>query len=109
MLKMLQEKLPEIWTNEFYSVLFNSSPVPYKDFDHALKHVLKAAVRLQEMTEEADHSGVEKLPPKEDVEKYLADLVICAVRLAIKSPVGEIDLEQAIRDRIRKKMYVDLP
>ncbi len=109
MLKILQEELPKLWTDELYSKQFKSSPSPYKDFDHALKHVLKAAGKLLEMTEEADHRGVPS--PFEDTvsgfegsKKYLADLVISTVRMALTCPDGPIDLEQAVLDRIERKM-----
>lgn len=109
MLKLLQEELPKLWTNELYSDEFNESESPYKDFEHALKHVRKAAQELDNMTEEADHSGLIGEFQRPDVEKYLADLIICTVRLALKSPTGPVNLESAIRSRIEKKMGVKLP
>lgn len=102
MLKLLQEELPKLWTNELYSKQFNESPSTYKDFDHALKHVIKAAVALQNMVEEADHGGMMFVIP--DVEKYLADLVISTVRAALKAPHGPVDLEKVIPRRILDKM-----
>lgn len=106
MLKFLQGELPKIWTDELYSAQFKASPSRYKDFDHALKHVTKALGKLIVTTEEQDHGE----PPTvaSEVEKYLADLVICAVRLAITNPTGPIDLEAAVLDRIGKKMGVTL-
>jgi len=98
----LQEGLKKLWTNELYSEKFNKSPLVYKDFDHALKHVLKAGVRLLEMVEEADHGGSHFEIPA--VEKYVADLVICAVRLANVAPNGALDLEKIVFDRIERKM-----
>lgn len=107
MLKMLQAELPKLWTDEEYSKAFRASPSKYKDFDHALKHVLKAAVALQNMVEVADHIEVPAFAfPEKKVKKYLADLVICAVRLALKSPGMKFDLEKEIIGRIEKKMKV---
>lgn len=106
MLKLLQSELPKVWTDELYSAEFRARTTSYKDFDHALKHVLKAAVKLQSLTEEIDHSGNLLDFPIDDAKKYIADIVISAVRLAITNPNGEIDLEQAIVDRIEKKMGV---
>jgi len=104
-LKTLREALPKLWTDELYSEEFRSSPCPYKDFDHALKHVMKAAVMLQNMVEEADHGAVwDPLP----VKKYLADLVICTVRAALKAPGRPVDLERAVLERIELKMGVRL-
>lgn len=106
MLKVLLEELPKLWTDELYSDEFRASPSRYKDFDHALKHLRKAAQALENMTEEADHGGQ---PFKtSEVEKYLADLVICTVRLALKTPNGGVDIEKAIIERIQTKMGVKL-
>ena len=103
-LKRIQEGLKKLWTDELYSEQFKSSSVKHKDFDHALKHVLKAAVRLQEMTEEADHSGGSSNIDHGAVKKYVADLLISAIRLANVSPTGTVDIEKAVFDRIERKM-----
>lgn len=106
MLKILQEELPKIWTDELYSKEFKASPSCYKDFQHGLLHIMKAAGKLLEMVEESDHHD-----PRgrfEGSAKFIADLVICAVRLAIKNPDGAIDLEKAVLDRIHRKMGVKL-
>jgi len=102
-IQRLQEGLKKLWTNELYSEQFKDSPSKYKDFDHALKHVLKAATRLLEMTEDADHTGVSTFDGNA-VKKYVADLVICAVRLANVDPTGLLDLEKAVFERIERKM-----
>ena len=111
MLKRIQAELPKLWTNEDYSKEFNASPSKYKDFQHALAHVSKAVGRLWEMVELADHCPAENVEPhfdQADVKKYLADLVICSLRMAVKNPTGEIDLEKAVFDRIEEKMKVRL-
>jgi len=104
LLRILQKELPKLWTDELYSEQFKNSPSKYKDFDHALKHVLKAAVMLQNMVEEADHHGSSEAFQKESVEKYVADLVICAVRLALSDPNGSFNLNEAVLERIHRKM-----
>lgn len=106
MLKLLEKELPKLWTDESYGKRFLESPLTYKDFDHAIKHILKAAIKLQNMVEEADH-GTTFFPPQE-MEKYLADLVISTVRAALKAPGSSIDLEKAIVERIESKMGVKL-
>jgi hypothetical protein len=110
MLKYLQTVLPGLWTQELYSQEFQERSSIYKDFQHALLHVGKALNRLNEMVEEADHDGVYRSFPSDDVEKYLADIVISTLRLAIKNPGtgGEIDLEKAVIRRIEQKMGVKL-
>lgn len=102
----LQDGLKKLWTDELYSDQFRSSPSKYKDFDHALKHVRKAAQALENMTEEADH-GADSFDANA-VKKYVADLMICAIRLANVSPTGALDLEDAVFDRIERKMGVRL-
>jgi len=105
MLKQLQVAMPAMWTEETYSEDFQKSVAKDKNFRHALLHAMKALGKLVEMSETADHEGVN--PGTYIVgwaEKYLADLVICAVRMAHTHPLGEIDLERAVRERIERKM-----
>lgn len=109
MLKLLEKELPKIWTQDQYSKAFNESTSPYKDFQHAALHVGKALKKLENMVEEADHSDEPvRCFKKEEVEKYLADVVISVVRMALKSPAGPVDLEKAIKFRILDKMGVQL-
>ncbi len=108
MLKLLRDRLRELWTNEEYSPEFNAYPALHRDFDHALKHVQKPAQKLQNMCEEADHAWTGMTWSREEIEKYLADIIISAVRAAEKAPCGRIDLEKAIRERIKDKMKADL-
>lgn len=108
MLKLLQERLQILWTNEQYSPIFNGYGALHRDFDHALKHVIKPAIKLQNMCEEADHVGGGLAWSQPEIEKYLADVIISAVRAARTSPKGPVDLEKAIRERIRSKMCAEL-
>jgi len=109
MLKEIQAALPKAWTQESYSDTFNASPSEYRDFQHALWHVVKATAKLGEMVEIQDHAEREVVNfRKEDVEKYLADIVISSVRLAIKNPSGKIDLESAVLRRLKQKMDLEI-
>jgi hypothetical protein len=112
MIRFLQEELPKLWTDEFYSKEFLASNPEYRDFEHAILHLTKTLGKLATFVEEADHRGAGQHSgdffPKNYVEKYLADIVIVAIRMAIKNPTGAIDLERAIFDRIEKKMGVKL-
>ena len=45
---------------------------------------------------------------RSDQEKYVADLVICALRIANTFPGGVIDLQKAVQDRIEGKNGVKL-
>ena len=106
MLRLLQEELPKLWTDETYSGEFKVSPSRHKDFQHAHLHVMKTLGTIAGMIDEQDHAGAPPWPA--GMEKYVADLVICAVRLALTMPGGPVDLEKAVLDRIEKKMGVRL-
>lgn len=107
-IKDLQVKLP--WTIK-YSTDFRSSPVTHKDFAHGLTHVGKACGRLHEFVDNMDHdrnTAVEFQKNKEEYAKYIADLVVCALRMANTFPGGAIDLEQEVINRIQNKNGVPL-
>jgi len=98
------------WDMGSYRKEFLVNPVAHRDFEHALAHVEKAMGRLWTMVEEADHQeGVMAASfPKQDVSKYIADLVICAVRLANVNPSGPVDLEAAVATRAKDKLGISL-
>jgi hypothetical protein len=103
-LSEIQEELHRTWTMESYSKEFKDGKLPYRDFQHTLMHIMKATGKLVSMVEEADHGG-ESFPAKRTA-NYLADLVICAIRMASKHPYGKIDIESAVMARIREKADV---
>lgn len=104
-LSEIQKELEKTWTLESYSEEFKAGKLPYRDFDHALKHVMKATGKLVSMVEEADHNH-ESAFKTQKVSNYLADLVICAIRMASKYPYGEINIEKAVIARILEKADV---
>jgi hypothetical protein len=107
-LRDLQTQLP--WTIK-YSTDFRSSPVAHKDFAHALHHVGKALGRLHEFVDNMDHDralAIDFEKNREEYAKYIADLVVCALRLANTFPGGVVDLERAIVERIESKNGVSL-
>jgi hypothetical protein len=101
-LKTLQVRLP--WSDK-YSADFRADPRPHKHFAHALAHVHKAGGGLAALVDDMDHRREDALKPelRESAEKYLADLVICAIRMASVAPGGSIDLERAVIQRIESK------
>jgi hypothetical protein len=104
----LQTSLP--WTIK-YSTDFRGNPQAHKDFGHALHHVGKALGRLHEFVDNMDHDralAVDFVKNKAEYEKYVADLVVCALRLANTFPGGTIDLERAVVERIESKNGVSL-
>lgn len=97
-LRELQTQLP--WTIHYHRD-FRSSPMAHKDFAHALLHVFKAAGKLATLVNDAEHGGCEFKP--EDTDAYVADLVICALRMANTCPGHVIDLQRVTEDRILVK------
>lgn len=85
-------------------------------FDHVLGHVHKAAGKLDGLSGDADHiqagsptevrgTAFEKAETAngKPAAAYIADLIICAAKLAALCPSGEIDLEQAVVNRMAEK------
>lgn len=103
-LRELQANLP--WTIHYHRD-FRASPMAHKDFAHALLHVHKAAGKLAALVNDAEHAGCEFKPEQTDA--YVADLVVCALRMANTCPGRVIDLQRAVIDRIEKKNDVKLP
>lgn len=101
-IRELQSSLP--WTSHYHRD-FRSSPQTHKDFGHALLHVHKAGGKLAAIIDDAEHAGYDWADPanRADVEKYVADLVICALRLANTCPDGVIDLQRAVEQRLLAK------
>lgn len=106
-LRFLQTNLP--WSVR-YSQDFRSSPATHKDFAHALHHVSKAAGQLHALCDDMDHDRQVADDPtlRARHAKYVADLVICALRLANTCPGGVIDLQRAVEERIESKNGVTL-
>lgn len=100
-LQELQKKLP--WTAHHHRD-FRVSRMVHKDFGHALLHVTKASGKLASMVNDAEHSGCDF----KEAAPYIADLVICALRMANTCPGGVIDLQKAVVDRIESKNQVKL-
>lgn len=97
-LRELQSSLP--WTIRYHRD-FRSNPQAHKDFEHALLHVLKAAGKLAAVVNDAEHSGHDF--NHGEVAPYVADMVVCALRMANTCPNQVIDLQRAVEDRISTK------
>lgn len=102
-IRELQTQLP--WTVH-YSRDFRQSGMTHKDFAHALVHVQKAIGKLAALVNDAEHAGCEFKP--EETDRYVADLVLCALRMANTCPGRVIDLQRAVEDRIETKNQVAL-
>lgn len=96
-----------------------SEKVPQFDvetFEHALGHVSKAVGKLHGIVGDAEHickvhgggsyarsAFVQAETLSNPAHVYIADLVICAMKLAALCPSGAFDLEQAVTDRLAEK------
>jgi hypothetical protein len=86
-------------------------------YEHVLGHVSKAAGKLHGLTGDMDHiiagSGgaytrdvafdQAEANNGKPAAAYIADLIICAAKLAALCPSGPIDLEEAVADRMAEK------
>jgi len=99
-LREMQASLP--WITH-YNRDFRASPMAWKDFGHALLHVTKASGKIAAMVNDAEHAGSDFA----DVEKYIADLVICALRMANTCPGRTIDLQDVTEKRIANKNTIN--
>lgn len=102
-IRELQTQLP--WTVHYHRD-FRSSPMTHKDFAHALLHVQKASGKLASVVNDAEHKGSEFTP--DEVDRYVADLVVCALRMANTCPGRTIDLQRAVEERIENKNQAEL-
>ena len=105
-LRQMQTTLP--WTIR-YSRDFRANPQTHKDFAHALVHVIKATGKLSALVDDMDHDREIADDPtlRDRYAKYVADLVVCALRIANEFPGGHIDLQNAVVDRIESKNVVE--
>lgn len=71
------------------------------DANHALVHMTKALGKVASALNDAAHE--ERQPKAGEVERYLADLVICAARFAH----GIVDLDDAVTRRLVEKFPVE--
>lgn len=106
-LREMQVNLP--WTIR-YSRDFRASPATHKDFAHALHHVSKAAGHLHALADDMDHDRQIADDPqlRERYAKYVADLVVCALRISNTFPGGVVDLQSAVLQRIETKNGVSI-
>ena len=89
-----------MWGAHTYSEEFNADPRAHRDAAHALLHITKASGKLAEAVDSRDHVGAFA---ERAVAKYLADVVICALRFANTWPGGPIDVATAIEERLASK------
>jgi hypothetical protein len=81
----VQAAVAELWNLNGYSAAFKGNELESRDFAHALLHVTKAAGQLATVVDNLDHGVLLEVTPH-DVMLKLADLVICAARMANTLP-----------------------
>jgi hypothetical protein len=104
-IKNLQDSLPGFWTDETYPDGFNNNPLPHRHYNHALTHAMKALGGLSALSDALDHERLatsgyvdsEAHGFRDSAPKWLADLVICASRMAQQL---DINLDDATQDRV---------
>lgn len=90
-LKKLQEEVNARWGSQDTNLCHRS------DTNHALVHMMKALGKVSAALNDAEHE--QRAPQANEVDKYLADLVICAARFAH----GVVDLDTACVLRLADK------
>jgi hypothetical protein len=89
-IKILQQEVNRRWSDQV------GNPCHLSDPTHALVHLTKALGKVAAAINDAEHEDRSVRP--DEVRKYLADLVICAARVA-----PDVDLAAACADRLREK------
>lgn len=87
------------WTVE---PVFRDNADPAFMFKHALFHAMKATGKIAGAADDHDHNGATTDPAVSfhECNKYLADLVICAMKMASEA---SINLEKAVESRMKEK------
>jgi hypothetical protein len=103
----LNEYVEDIWHDDQYPKEFNTEVSPHRHLTHALLHAVKACGKLTEVVDDADHR-LEQGGQTVKAIKALADLVICAQRMA---QTIDIRLDNAVSSRLRElgKRYPPKP
>lgn len=91
-LKHLQEEVNARWELQLNNPCHRSA-----DANHALVHMTKALGKIASALNDAEHE--KRTPQAGEVDKYLADLVICAARFGH----GVVDLDAACASRLAEK------
>jgi hypothetical protein len=86
----LQEEVNSRWTAQ------KGNPCHLSEQGHALVHLMKALGKVAEAFNDAEHE--QRVFRPGEVDKFLADLVICAARFG-----QDLDLEAAVVARLAEK------
>ncbi len=99
--KEIQDQIHFVFS---YSEDYRADRRPHKDFEHAVLHIAKANGRLAELCDNLDHGDLKPRSHLQEIyARFLADVIICAMRAANEFPGGVLDLEAAVLSRAREK------
>lgn len=98
-------QMPAFWRDDQMPAHFETNALPHRHFNHALTHAMKALGKLAALSDALDHSYMAKhgnfdqecAELEKEAQKYLADLVICTVRMAQQR---NVDLDAGINARL---------
>ena len=93
-LKKLQEEVNARWGSQDTNLCHHS------DTNHALVHMTKALGKVASALNDAEHEQRALL--SSEIDKYLADLIICAARFGR----GVVDIDAACVSRLAEKFPV---
>lgn len=93
-LKKLQEEVNKRWENQ------KDNPCHGSDSNHALLHMTKALGKIASALNDAEHE--DRTMSSTEIDKYLADLVICAARFSC----NVVDLDMACVERLEEKFPI---
>lgn len=115
-LREIQDTMPKFWSDKSYPDNFNYLPLPHRHYNHALTHAMKALGGLAALSDALDHqrmmernnSDPEYDSLRDNAGKWLADLVICAARMAEQLQI-DLDEETQVRVATLTARYGDKP
>ena len=92
----LQVEVNRRWSQQIGNPCHQSA-----DANHALVHLTKALGKLASAVNDAEHE--KRSLRADEIEKYLADLVICSARFG----AGIVDLDTACTQRLAEKFPIE--
>lgn len=105
----MQVEVENRWGFSAYGDAFMARADPQRDADHAMKHIAKALGKLSGASDDFDHTNRDRYNKKDMIESNeaaeaaVADLLICAARVASTWPGGPMDLDAIVARRLAKK------
>lgn len=105
----MQVEVENRWGFSAYGDAFMARADPQRDADHAMKHIAKALGKLSGASDDFDHTNRDRYNKKDMIESNdaaeaaIADLLICAARVASTWPGGPMDLDAIVARRLAKK------